>query len=84
MLRFFSKSPDRNPAHRPHHRRDRRRLRRDGGPAQHAGRAQARCRNGARRAWSRPTANQGGHRERAIGFVDSAIAETQAGIAYAR
>ena len=29
-------------------------------------------------------ANKGGHRERAIGFVDSAIAETRAGIAYAR
>ena len=29
-------------------------------------------------------ANKGGHRERAIGFVDSAIAETKAGIAYAR
>jgi len=28
--------------------------------------------------------NKGGHRERAIGFVDSAIAETKAGIAYAR
>ncbi len=30
---------------------------------------------------SRP--NKGGHRERAINFVDSAIAETQAGINYA-
>ena len=30
------------------------------------------------------TANKGGHRERAIGFVDSAIAETRAGINYAR
>jgi len=29
------------------------------------------------------TANKGGHRDRAIGFVDSAIAETRAGIAYA-
>jgi gas vesicle protein len=29
-------------------------------------------------------ANKGGHRERAIGFVDSAIAETRAGINYAR
>ena len=28
--------------------------------------------------------NKGGHRERAIGFVDSAIAETRAGIAYAQ
>ena len=28
--------------------------------------------------------NKGGHRERAIGFVDSAIAETRAGISYAR
>jgi hypothetical protein len=26
---------------------------------------------------------EGGHRERAIGFVDSAIAETRAGINYA-
>ena len=30
---------------------------------------------------SRP--NKGGHRERAINFVDAAIAETRAGIAYA-
>ena len=29
------------------------------------------------------TPNKGGHRERAIGFVDSAIAETRAGIGYA-
>jgi len=29
------------------------------------------------------TANKGSHRDRAIGFVDSAIAETRAGIAYA-
>ena len=29
------------------------------------------------------TPNKGGHRERAIGFVDSAIAETKAGIGYA-
>ena len=29
------------------------------------------------------TPNKGGHRERAIGFVDSAIAETKAGISYA-
>jgi len=29
-------------------------------------------------------ANKGGHRERALGFVDSAIAETRAGINYAR
>ena len=28
-------------------------------------------------------ANKGGHRERAIGLVDQAIAETRAGIAYA-
>ena len=29
------------------------------------------------------TANKGGHRDRAPGFVDSAITETKAGIAYA-
>ena len=29
------------------------------------------------------TPNKGGHRERAIGFVDSAIGETKAGISYA-
>ena len=29
------------------------------------------------------TPNKGGHRERAIGFVDSAIAETRAGLSYA-
>ena len=29
------------------------------------------------------TPNKGGHRERANGFVDSAIAETRAGIGYA-
>jgi hypothetical protein len=28
--------------------------------------------------------NKGGHRDRAISFVDSAIAETKAGIAFAR
>jgi hypothetical protein len=31
----------------------------------------------------RADANKGGHRERAIGLVDQAIAETKAGIAYA-
>ena len=29
------------------------------------------------------TPNKGGHRERALGFLDSAIGETKAGIAYA-
>lgn len=38
----------------------------------------------ARAELVRAEANKGGHRERAIGFVDSAIAETKAGIAYAR
>lgn len=37
----------------------------------------------ARAELVKATANKGGHRERAIGFVDSAIAETRAGIAYA-
>lgn len=37
----------------------------------------------ARAELVRATANKGGHRERAIGFVDQAIAETRAGIAYA-
>jgi len=38
----------------------------------------------ARAELVRAEANKGGHRDRAIGFVDSAIAETKAGIAYAR
>ncbi len=38
----------------------------------------------ARASLVKSQANKGGHRERAIGFVDSAIAETKAGIAYAR
>ena len=38
----------------------------------------------ARAELVKATANKGGHRERAIGFVDSAIAETRAGIAYAQ
>ena len=38
----------------------------------------------ARAELVKATANKGGHRERAIGFVDSAIAETRAGIAYAK
>ena len=38
----------------------------------------------ARASLVRAEANKGGHRDRAIGFVDSAIAETKAGIAYAR
>ncbi|MBY0321841.1 MAG: hypothetical protein K2X72_24165 [Reyranella sp.] len=38
----------------------------------------------ARASLVRAEANKGGHRDRAIGFVDSAIAETRAGIAYAR
>ena len=38
----------------------------------------------ARASLVRAEANKGGHRERAIGFVDSAIAETKAGIAVAR
>jgi hypothetical protein len=38
----------------------------------------------ARAELARAEANKGGHRERAIGFVDSAIAETKAGIAFAR
>ena len=37
----------------------------------------------ARGQLAKATANKGGHRERAIGFVDQAIAETKAGIAYA-
>jgi len=37
----------------------------------------------ARAELVKATANKGGHRERAIGFVDQAIAETRAGIAYA-
>ena len=37
----------------------------------------------ARAELVKSTTNKGGHRERAIGFVDSAIAETRAGIAYA-
>lgn len=36
----------------------------------------------ARAELVRSTPNKGGHRERAIGFVDSAIAETRAGISY--
>jgi len=38
----------------------------------------------ARAELVRAEANKGGHRDRAIGFVDSAIAETKAGIAFAR
>ena len=38
----------------------------------------------ARASLVRAEANKGGHRDRAINFVDSAIAETKAGIAYAR
>ena len=38
----------------------------------------------ARAELARAEANKGGNRERAIGFVDSAIAETKAGIAFAR
>ena len=37
----------------------------------------------ARASLLKAQANKGGHRDRAIGFVDSAIAETRAGIAYA-
>ena len=37
----------------------------------------------ARAELVRSEANKGGHRERAIGFVDQAIAETKAGMAYA-
>ena len=37
----------------------------------------------ARAELIKATPNKGGHRERAIGFVDSAIAETKAGIGYA-
>ena len=37
----------------------------------------------ARAELIKATPNKGGHRERAIGFVDSAIAETRAGIGYA-
>jgi hypothetical protein len=37
----------------------------------------------ARAELLRAPANKGGHRDRAIQFVDSAIAETRAGIAYA-
>jgi hypothetical protein len=37
----------------------------------------------ARAELLKATPNKGGHRERAIGFVDSAIAETRAGINYA-
>lgn len=37
----------------------------------------------ARAELVKATPNKGGHRERAIGFVDSAIAETKAGISYA-
>ena len=38
----------------------------------------------ARASLVKAQANKGGHRDRAIGFVDSAIAETRAGIAYAK
>jgi NAD/NADP transhydrogenase beta subunit len=38
---------------------------------------------GARTVLVRATPNKGGHRERALGFLDSAIGETKAGIAYA-
>jgi hypothetical protein len=37
----------------------------------------------ARAELLKATPNKGGHRERAIGFVDQAIAETRAGISYA-
>ncbi len=37
----------------------------------------------ARAELVRAVPNKGGHRERATGFVDSAIAETRAGISYA-
>ncbi len=37
----------------------------------------------ARAELQKATPNKGGHRERAIGFVDQAIAETRAGIGYA-
>jgi hypothetical protein len=37
----------------------------------------------ARAELVRAEANKGGHRERAIGLVDQAIAETRAGIAFA-
>jgi hypothetical protein len=37
----------------------------------------------ARAELQKSTPNKGGHRERAIGFVDQAIAETRAGISYA-
>jgi len=37
----------------------------------------------ARAELQKATPNKGGHRERAIGFVDQAIAETRAGISYA-
>jgi hypothetical protein len=37
----------------------------------------------ARAELVRAEANKGGHRERAIGFLDQAIAETRAGIAFA-
>jgi hypothetical protein len=38
----------------------------------------------ARAELVRSDANKGGHRDRAIAAVDNAIAETRAGIAYAR
>ena len=37
----------------------------------------------ARAELARAVPNKGGHRERALGFLDSAIGETKAGIAYA-
>ena len=37
----------------------------------------------ARAELVRATPNKGGHRERALGFLDSAIGKTKAGIAYA-
>jgi len=37
----------------------------------------------ARSELQQAAANKGGHRERAIGLVDSAISEVEAGIAYA-
>jgi ribose/xylose/arabinose/galactoside ABC-type transport system permease subunit len=37
----------------------------------------------ARAELVRATPNKGGHRDRALGFLDSAIGETKAGIAYA-
>ena len=52
-------------------------------PSPTCSRPWARCRRRAP-SWPAAEANKGGHRERAIGFVNSAIAETRAGIDYAR